>query len=183
MTLTKIDRLRLFLIIGAMLVPAAAFPQAPAPPAPPAPPAQPAPAPAPRALRGSIDEVREQVDAVRVQIDEARIAAQAAAAFDKESIRDSVRAQIEALRPELREMAGNFKLNAPFALAPQKVITLRGRSHDRDDRAYERGERALDNRRWDEALEAFTQAAAAGGTRADGALYWKAYSLAKLGRR
>jgi hypothetical protein len=123
------------------------------------------------------------VDAVRFQIDEARIAAQAEVAFDKEAIRDSVRAQVDALRPQIAAMAGNFKLDLPFAFAPQKVITMRGRSHDRDDRAYERGERALDGRRWDEALEAFTQAAGAGGTRADGALYWKAYSLAKLGRR
>lgn len=183
MILTNIDRHRHFLIVGAMLLPAAALPQAPAPPAPPAPPAQPAPAPAPRALRDNIDEIREQVDAVRFQIDEARIAAQAEVAFDKEAIRDSVRAQVDALRPQIAAMAGNFKLDLPFAFAPQKVITMRGRSHDRDDRAYERGERALDGRRWDEALEAFTQAAGAGGTRADGALYWKAYSLAKLGRR
>src|SRR6185436_8707684 len=54
---------------------------------------------------------------------------------------------------------------------------------DNDDRDYERGQRALDGRNWDEALEKFTQAASGGGSRADGALYWKAYALAKLGRR
>ena len=37
--------------------------------------------------------------------------------------------------------------------------------------------------RWDEALNDFTQAAATGGARADGALYWKAYVLNKLSRR
>ncbi len=51
------------------------------------------------------------------------------------------------------------------------------------DAAYERGQSALDRRRWDEALNYFNQAAAKGGNRADGALYWKAYTLNRLGRR
>jgi tetratricopeptide (TPR) repeat protein len=49
--------------------------------------------------------------------------------------------------------------------------------------AYERGQTALDRHRWDEALADFTQAASQAGSRADGALYWKAYTLNKLGRR
>ncbi len=49
--------------------------------------------------------------------------------------------------------------------------------------SYERGLSALDQRRWADALQAFTQAATSGGERADGALYWKAYALNKLGRR
>jgi len=53
----------------------------------------------------------------------------------------------------------------------------------RDDRLYANGQRALDRSQWDEALEAFTRVAANGGSRADGALYWKAYALDKLGRR
>jgi len=48
--------------------------------------------------------------------------------------------------------------------------------------SYERGLGALDQRHWDEALQAFTKAASS-GDRADGALYWKAYALNKLGRR
>jgi tetratricopeptide (TPR) repeat protein len=52
-----------------------------------------------------------------------------------------------------------------------------------EDRSYAKGESAIDARRWDEAVEAFGQAAAANGPRADGALYWKAYALNKLGRR
>ncbi len=51
------------------------------------------------------------------------------------------------------------------------------------DSFYARGQSALDGHRWDEALNDFTQAAAKGGARADGALYWKAYVLNKLGRR
>ncbi len=51
-----------------------------------------------------------------------------------------------------------------------------------DDRAYESGQRAMEGHRYGEALEYFNQVAARGGSRADGALYWKAYSLIKLGR-
>jgi hypothetical protein len=52
-----------------------------------------------------------------------------------------------------------------------------------DDRLYQDGQRALDSRHWDQALEDFNQVAARAGSRADGALYWKAYTLNKLGRR
>ncbi len=53
----------------------------------------------------------------------------------------------------------------------------------RDDRDYERGQSALDRSQWSAALASFTEVAANGGSRADGALYWKAYTLNKLGRR
>jgi tetratricopeptide (TPR) repeat protein len=52
-----------------------------------------------------------------------------------------------------------------------------------DDRLYQDGQNALDSRHWDAALEDFNQVAAHAGSRADGALYWKAYTLNKLGRR
>jgi len=52
-----------------------------------------------------------------------------------------------------------------------------------EDRLYAKGESAIDARRWDAAVEAFGEAAAENGARADGALYWKAYALNKLGRR
>ncbi len=57
-----------------------------------------------------------------------------------------------------------------------------GRQSD-DERAYQKGQAAIDARRWDRAVEAFGDVAAANGERADGALYWKAYALNKLGRR
>jgi HEAT repeat protein len=55
------------------------------------------------------------------------------------------------------------------------------RALERAERRYERGARALDRRDWDEAVQAYDQVAQ-GQARADGALYWKAYALAKLGR-
>ena len=55
--------------------------------------------------------------------------------------------------------------------------------HAGDDRAYEKGQAAIDARRWDQAVQAFSAAAAEKGEHADGALYWKAYALNKLSRR
>src|ERR1700676_3596792 len=54
---------------------------------------------------------------------------------------------------------------------------------DSDDSLYNRGTRALDANKWDEAAEAFTRAAERKNDRSDGALYWKAYSENKLGQR
>jgi HEAT repeat protein len=56
------------------------------------------------------------------------------------------------------------------------------RGRERGDRRYERGARALDRRDWKEAIDAFDEVVSEGQPRADGALYWKAYALAKLGR-
>jgi len=52
-----------------------------------------------------------------------------------------------------------------------------------DDSLYNSGKRALDEHRWDQALDRFSEVAARGGAEADGALYWKAYSLDRLARR
>jgi hypothetical protein len=82
----------------------------------------------------------------------------------------------------------DFKaLSAPMAFA-QGVAggggnLIKGRANGNDDRLYQNGQSALDNRRWDEALEDFSMVAVHGGSRADGALYWKAYTLNRLGRR
>lgn len=51
-----------------------------------------------------------------------------------------------------------------------------------DNRAYERGQAAIDARHYEKAVQAFSEAAAQKGEHADGALYWKAYACDKLGR-
>jgi tetratricopeptide (TPR) repeat protein len=58
----------------------------------------------------------------------------------------------------------------------------RDRAAEIAEREYERGSRALDKRQWDEAAARFTEVVATGKSKADGALYWKAYALSKLGR-
>jgi hypothetical protein len=83
--------------------------------------------------------------------------------------------QIAAVNDSL----SHLKFNMPFAYAPQSAAA---RARMSDDNAYNSGQRALEGRRYTEALEYFNQVAARGGNRADGALYWKAYSLIKLSR-
>ena len=53
---------------------------------------------------------------------------------------------------------------------------------NREDERYERGTEALDEERWDRAIEAFDSVVSTGGRRADAALYWKAYAQRKAGR-
>jgi HEAT repeat protein len=48
---------------------------------------------------------------------------------------------------------------------------------------YQKGKEAIDAGHWDEAVQIFGQIVAENGANADGALYWKAYALNKLGRR
>lgn len=72
-------------------------------------------------------------------------------------------------------------LNAPFAFAPQQAMKVVRRGSD--ESLYSSGQRALDARRYADALEDFNQVASHDGPRADGAAYWKAYTLIKLGRK
>jgi len=53
---------------------------------------------------------------------------------------------------------------------------------EREEERYERGTEALDEERWDRAIEAFEAVASMGGRRADAGLYWKAYAQRKAGR-
>jgi tetratricopeptide (TPR) repeat protein len=67
----------------------------------------------------------------------------------------------------------NMKLE-PFAQAGGRAT---------GDYAYDAGTRALDERKYDEAIQLFDRTIAAKSPRADGATYWKAYALNRLGRR
>ncbi len=51
------------------------------------------------------------------------------------------------------------------------------------EEAYERGSDSLDESEGDDAVRAFSEVVGLGGRRADGALYWKAYALAKLSKK
>jgi HEAT repeat protein len=54
---------------------------------------------------------------------------------------------------------------------------------DRESELYDQGAAALDANQWDKGLQTFEQVIQMHGPHADGALYWKAYALNKLGRR
>jgi tetratricopeptide (TPR) repeat protein len=55
-------------------------------------------------------------------------------------------------------------------------------SNDNERSVYERGQSALSQRQYEQAITRFDQAIALKGTRTDGALYWKAWAQYKLGR-
>jgi len=73
------------------------------------------------------------------------------------------------------------------SIAQQQAFLLqappRAPRSDESDRFYERGQHSIERSHWDDAVESFTEVISRGGARADGALYWKAYALNKLGRR
>jgi tetratricopeptide (TPR) repeat protein len=106
--------------------------------------------------------------------------------MDLEEKLGPLKAQMDLLAPRLAKMDFNFSgLAAPMAFAQSMAGTgmARIRNNGNDDRLYQSGQGDLDSHRWDQALENFSAVAQGGGPRADGALYWKAYTLNRLGRR
>ena len=94
--------------------------------------------------------------------------------------------EFEAKMAEVNAKIATKMAQVNVKLQTDLAFFQRGRGvfgNTRDDRLYESGQNSLDNSQWNAALTSFTQVAANGGSRADGALYWKAYTLNKLGRR
>lgn len=54
---------------------------------------------------------------------------------------------------------------------------------DRDERYYRQGKSDLDRKEYDKAVDEFNRVIENKGSRADGALYWRAYTQNKMGRR
>lgn len=73
-----------------------------------------------------------------------------------------------------RELADQVRQQtAPF-------VVFEGRG---EQGLYDRGQNALDNGKWDQAIEAFDQVIQKKGAKVEGAMYWKAYAQNRLGRR
>ncbi|MBZ5579924.1 MAG: hypothetical protein LAP40_25485 [Acidobacteriia bacterium] len=105
---------------------------------------------------------------------------------------DDIHSQFPAWTDQLAQVQVNVQAQVAQAraqaeqareLARQQRFVFTGFNGRGDDGLYSNGQRALDRSQWDEALGNFNRVAANGGPRADGALYWKAYTLNKLGRR
>jgi len=71
-------------------------------------------------------------------------------------------------------------LNNAFSYSFQPKVTIGG---SRLDNEYEQGTRALDDRRYDDAIRRFNAVIDGKSARSDGALYWKAYALNRVGRK
>jgi HEAT repeat protein len=69
-----------------------------------------------------------------------------------------------------------------FAAPREEALLAAAAADERADGLYEQGRQALEDSRWEKAVELFTRAAEMTPARADAALYWKAYGLGKLGR-
>jgi TolA-binding protein len=154
----------------------------------------------------ALEQIQEQArraaeQAANINIDEQlRLAQEKAEEFERRmpefekraadaQLRMEQQAAKAAERAEERMAANKMRLDirVPFpagegALFQQRIGAGKGR-YGNEDNLYDAGKRALDNRRWDDALEDFNQLASRAGAHADAALYWKAYALNKLGRR
>jgi hypothetical protein len=66
---------------------------------------------------------------------------------------------------------------------PMNLFATDDQANSREETLYREGTAKLDENQWSDALQRFQQVVELKGRRADGALYWKAYTLNKLGRR
>ena len=170
----------------------AAAPMAPTPPMPPMEPMTPMAGMAPMAIEmGDLDllislekemtsrydpDLQDKLEAAREQVGRMKLDLQGRtfAREDMLAAQDMLRATTFAFAPQA------IAPRPPTPPMPPKAITLRGMNYER---LYSAGQSALDNRHWDQALDYFSQVISLNGARVDGALYWKAYALGKLGRR
>jgi len=109
-----------------------------------------------------------------LQFDSARIAEEAARQaqnfqFDSAGLAEASRA---AVAESLAQLSQDSRLQL------DKAFTVLGETS-----TYESGISALDSERWQSAVDAFSRVIKSGKTRVDGALYWKAYALNRLGQR
>jgi tetratricopeptide (TPR) repeat protein len=154
----------LALTLVAAVTAAQSLPKAPRPPAPPTPPALPAlviPPDLALKLDGFVDEALPRLDVEAI--------AQSARAFALDA---NVAARLALAEGDLADLQGLTAANG-------QVFALAGS----DSADYERGTSFLDSGRYDRAIESFDQVISKNGKKADGAMYWKAYALQRLGKR
>ena len=147
----------------AQVAPAAIIP----PPQPPTPVIPPAPAVAPRALFPDLPPIPDVLSPMPAIADVAPMVWVPSMADVNVEMR-------EALTEARWALAQPRPAAAPFVLA--------GRD-DREDQLYDRARDAIENGRYERALDDLNRLIAMNGSRADAALYWKVYSLAKVGQR
>jgi len=93
---------------------------------------------------------------------------------------------LDAAAAVLADKANLAFLQAPAApAAPMPPMPPRGKIfiNPRGDGEYDAGTRALDQHKYDEAVRHYDAVVNSKSARADGALYWKAYSLNREGKR
>jgi tetratricopeptide (TPR) repeat protein len=148
---------------------------------------------------GQVEALSEQAAVIAGQIDANRLsemAEKAAAMADRFSVNTNLNLKlplnqddINDMKAAAMEMADQAKMAflqgpvppvPPAAPRAAKVITTPFR---RGGDGYGAGTRALDEHKYDEAVQDFDSAMQLDPSRADGALYWKAYALNREGKR
>ena len=91
---------------------------------------------------------------------------------------------LAAAAPAAAQPSGPMIAALKLAGAPRlAAIDAALTDDDRADELYDEGREAIEEGRYDRAVDRFTQLIAMKSSRTDAALYWKAYSQAKLGQR
>jgi tetratricopeptide (TPR) repeat protein len=148
------------------------------------------------------DALREQMELARQKAAEARDTMR----IDAQAARDAVRVEINEQTREMTRAAVRMAEDGVFRnlgdmvllaqdIAPKAPIApmapmpmprpAKGWNFDFDSGSYEAGKSALDNYSYEKAIDKFDKVISAKNpsSRADGAYYWKAYALNKLGKR
>lgn len=107
----------------------------------------------------------------QVEAQEALAAAQEALAQVQTQVQTQVKTHIA------QAMEESVRARAEAAVA--RTMARKGF----DDDVYRRASRLVDEKKYEDALTRYQQVIDAKGSKVEGALYWKAYVLAKLGRR
>ncbi|HEV2618763.1 MAG TPA: tetratricopeptide repeat protein, partial [Acidobacteriaceae bacterium] len=80
-------------------------------------------------------------------------------------------------------VALSMKYAAHAELAPDAAAQGQATRNGQQESLYADGTKAMDEQRWPDAVTDFDRAAAINAQHSDASLYWKAYSLDKLGRK
>lgn len=138
-------------------------------------------------LRRTATQAREMADQVREAAAEAR---EKVSTLDLQELKALSALDAAGLKVSLPgNLAGNLAMDMAGLKAGLTMqlgsISLQNKRFAFGDgeAAYESGTRALDERRYEDAIQRFTAVVNSKGSRADGALYWKAYSLNRVGRK
>ena len=113
--------------------------------------------------------------AQQAEAQEALAAAQDALAQVQSQVQAQVQGQVKTHIAQAMEESVRARAEAAVA----RTMARKGF----DDDVYRRASRLVDDKKYEEALTRYQQVIDSKGSRIEGAMYWKAYVLAKLGRR
>jgi tetratricopeptide (TPR) repeat protein len=200
----RMSRVSLFVLVASLLAPIVASAQVMAPPMPaaqaapaplPAPaPQAPAPTPAAPAARPAPAALYAPPAFIDTEAIQSAVEAARAVAADSGAIQEAAREAAEQAREAVEAAREKMQLNglpglpglpalAPMAFAWDMQDGFQGRlGGPMGDAGYSRGLSLLTQHQYENAISQFDRVIAAKSTHADGALYYKAWALSKLGR-